>query len=407
MSKNYNTENYNTGYDYAGNLFGEATVSDTATREVREVSPANPNTIRDEWEQSPQNIDELCNALAEVASASCWEQAPGNAFRVIPAGDAEIDIEAMEDTMAHANLAVRTAGGDCALRGTAKTGLDSVLATALSALRMGNGTDQALYCRVANLLLASMQKKQVTVLTRHGKITAMQSDQYTDICPEQFFAKSIEMLQETFGTVEYLSGGLTQGFSWATFQLPDSKKSVEVAGEEVPAMPLVQIFTADVGTSAATIRPIVRLNGDRPIAFTAPFKLVHKGDKKDWEKNVAKLEDSLLAGFQKALARLDWLIQTELRYPVPAMIRAARKAKIPAAVWRECSELLEYDIAVGKTAEVTAYDIVTTLAKRWDDYAGGKAQTAVKRLAMEDSIGRLAMLDWDDLDLPAGIDDEK
>ncbi|MEY8369039.1 hypothetical protein AALA24_09745 [Anaerovoracaceae bacterium 42-11] len=265
------------------------------------------------------------------------------------------------------------------------------------------------FCDMMNLALPEYMGKKCKILIRAGQVLAVHSGNYVRLDQQLVYTALENCMSLLFPEAEFDCSSYTHCLTETTYCMSDYTATLmeeyvqawTKAGLNAAALsgtnPIIQVNTSDTGEFCLEVAPLLKMDtGYYPLGDKYAIK--HHGNAR-----ISKLEGAVKKCFiklQDGLKDAAQLLQTELEYPVAAMIRAAEEVGIVKDAKKACRNLVEaYKACLFPGEAVSAFDIYMQLCdiRYTAEFAKMSAKTKIK---VTENLYRLLALDWTSLDRP-------
>lgn len=260
---------------------------------------------------------------------------------------------------------------------------------------------------LANVLNECFQVRRGDALIRvvGGKIRACHGGDATDYkilpIPNLFNATRQELAQ--YENTEFLNGYWDHSIMAAQWDIKDEdviKKYIELYEDMyIPLLPsqvktIVNMYTSDVGSSAATVTYSVEAEGTN-LVIGNNIKLEHRRN-----ATVADFKDNLMgvfAGYKEAFKNLANLKNVSISFPHDCILQMAKKADLPAKYAKPAAENFVMLLGEGETDALKVYSLgingIIDIARR-----AGETEASI--LIYKEKIARCLQMNFKKFDSP-------
>ncbi len=379
------------------------------------------NMELDAWNVSTSDVDEFITVVKELTNKTQWNSGiTSKALLVEPiAGPIEAGQVAQKcncsesiayDTGENTKLLIRIGLNRYCVRNTA---ILSILDTAkIKGSALGRLTQYDL-SQVLNYCLG-VAKGNSLVLHQAGKVSAVLSDNnggYRVMPQPELVEISIQKMIQRFHKVDFKSGTVSHNLTYFIAELPEAKeklneaynKSVIFTGRKVDLMPAVLFCTSDTGDSAATLKPLYRLTGEKYyFPINDGLKVTHvrsKGSSPDGVEKFEEVSGMIHAKFEDTAETIGKMAKLVINNPMNAYVAIMKKVGIAQKYAKDgYDDLLCY--CGGQPCSMN--DVYLSATRCLSTAKMANASGSVVR-ALDDAVSRILCLRWEDFDIPGTV----
>lgn len=265
------------------------------------------------------------------------------------------------------------------------------------------------FCKLMNIGFSEYTDSTGRILVRAGQVLAVHSGNYVRLDQRQIFSSMKNCMLTLFPDAQFEKADYTHSLTKASYSLADYKAKIMEAYVDAwveagnskdlleDMKPVVEVHTSDTGEFCLEITPALGV-GSVYYPLGDGFRIKHHGD-----ANVSRMDAAFSQCYTKIQRGLDdtaRLMGIEMKYPVPAMIRAATEIGMVKTAKKACKSLVEaYKTCLMPGEKVTAFDLYMQLCDIRDTSEFAKMMPST-RFKTEENLYRLLTLDWDALDMP-------